>query len=74
MRLNKGRLQAGFLASMEDDMQVPFTGYFVFSCPISRVYSAKFICKFNMGVYPFDTQECTAVFTLKVNQIGSHRI
>ncbi len=34
---------------------------------LSRVYSAKFICEYNMAVYPFDTQKCTAIFVMKGN-------
>ncbi len=34
---------------------------------LSRVYSGKFICEFNMVVYPFDTQRCSAKFTMKGN-------
>ncbi len=34
---------------------------------ISRVYSSKFLCKFDMAVYPFDTQRCQVVFVMKGN-------
>ncbi len=34
---------------------------------ISRVYSKDFICEFDMAHYPFDTQECSAVFVMKGN-------
>ena len=34
---------------------------------ISRVYSTDFICTFDMVWYPFDTQECSAIFVLKGN-------
>ena len=34
---------------------------------LSRVYSDKFICEYDMAVYPFDVQTCTAVFILKGN-------
>ncbi len=33
----------------------------------SRVYSDKFICEYDMSIYPFDTQTCTAIFILKHN-------
>ena len=34
---------------------------------LSRVYSDKFICEYDMAVYPFDVQRCTAVFIMKGN-------
>ena len=34
---------------------------------IERIYSFKFSCDFYMGVYPFDTQKCSAIFVLKSN-------
>ncbi len=34
---------------------------------LSRVYTGKFICEYDMSVYPFDTQKCTAVFIMKGN-------
>ena len=34
---------------------------------LSRVYSSKLICEFNMAVYPFDTQRCSATFIMKGN-------
>ena len=34
---------------------------------ISRIYSSKFICEFDMTSYPFDVQTCSAVFVLKGN-------
>ena len=37
------------------------------SLKISRVYSTKFICKFDMGDYPFDIQRCEAIFVMKGN-------
>ena len=35
---------------------------------LSRVYSSKFICEYDMAVFPFDTQECSATFILKGNE------
>ena len=32
-----------------------------------RTYSERFLCDFDMSVYPFDTQECSAVFIMKGN-------
>ncbi len=34
---------------------------------LSRVYTGKFICEYDMSVYPFDTQKCTAIFIMKGN-------
>ena len=34
---------------------------------ISRVYSTKFICKFDMGLYPFDQQKCQLQMVMKGN-------
>ncbi len=34
---------------------------------ISRVYSSKFLCDFDMCVYPFDTQKCSIIFVMKGN-------
>ena len=34
---------------------------------ISRVYSTKFICKFDMGLYPFDQQTCQLQMGMKGN-------
>ncbi len=34
---------------------------------LTRVYSGKFICDYDMSVYPFDTQKCSAVFIMKGN-------
>ncbi len=34
---------------------------------ISRVYSEKFLCEFDMRVYPFDTQNCTVELIMKGN-------
>ena len=34
---------------------------------ISRVYSSKFLCDFDMSVYPFDSQKCSIVFVMKGN-------
>ncbi len=34
---------------------------------LSRVYSSKFICEYDMAVYPFDSQRCSAIFILKGN-------
>ncbi len=34
---------------------------------LTRVYSAKFICDYDMAVYPFDTQKCHATFIMKGN-------
>ncbi len=33
----------------------------------SRVYSLKFLCEFDMAVYPFDTQSCFATLVMKGN-------
>ncbi len=32
---------------------------------LSRVYSDKFICDYDMTIYPFDKQECFAMFVMK---------
>ncbi len=32
---------------------------------LSRVYSDQFICDYDMTVYPFDKQECSAIFIMK---------
>ncbi len=34
---------------------------------ISRVYSEKFLCEFDMRVYPFDTQNCSVQIVMKGN-------
>ncbi len=34
---------------------------------LSRVYSERFLCEFDMSVYPFDTQTCRVVFVMKGN-------
>ena len=34
---------------------------------LTRVYSGKFICDYDMSVYPFDTQKCSAIFIMKGN-------
>ena len=34
---------------------------------LTRVYSAKFICDYDMTVYPFDTQKCSTIFIMKGN-------
>ncbi len=34
---------------------------------LTRVYSGKFICDYDMSVYPFDTQRCSAIFIMKGN-------
>ncbi len=34
---------------------------------LTRVYSAKFICEYNMAIYPFDSQKCSSIFMLKGN-------
>ncbi len=34
---------------------------------LSRVYSDRFICEYDMAVYPFDSQRCTAIFIMKGN-------
>ncbi len=34
---------------------------------ISRVYSEKFLCEFDMRVYPFDTQNCSVQLIMKGN-------
>lgn len=34
---------------------------------ISRVYSTKFLCDFDMGLYPFDTQKCQINMIMKGN-------
>ncbi len=33
----------------------------------SRVYSQKFLCDFDMSVYPFDTQNCSVILVMKGN-------
>ena len=33
---------------------------------LARIYTTSFTCDFNMALYPFDTQECNMIFTLKV--------
>ena len=33
---------------------------------LARIYTTSFTCDFNMVLYPFDTQECNMIFTLKV--------
>ncbi len=32
---------------------------------LSRVYSDRFICEYDMSVYPFDRQTCVAIFVMK---------
>ena len=32
---------------------------------LDRVYTGKFICEYDMSIYPFDSQKCTAKFILK---------
>ncbi len=32
---------------------------------LTRVYSEKFICDYDMAVYPFDVQKCSTIFTMK---------
>ncbi len=32
---------------------------------LARVYSVKFICDYDMSIYPFDTQKCSAIFIIK---------
>ncbi len=45
---------------------------------ISRVYDSEFLCKFDMATYPFDTQVCSIIITMKgntdnfINIVGSH--
>ncbi len=34
---------------------------------LSRVYTGKFICEYDMSIYPFDTQKCVALFIMKGN-------
>ena len=34
---------------------------------VSRVYSHSFLCDFDMSVYPFDRQSCSAAFVMKGN-------
>jgi len=34
---------------------------------LSRVYYQKFLCEFNMAVYPFDTQTCSIILIMKGN-------
>ncbi len=55
-RRNTTYLHNGYLYSGKDN---PIT--------LSRVYSDKFICEYDMRVYPFDKQACTAIFILKGN-------
>ena len=33
---------------------------------LSRVYSAPYLCNFNMQTYPFDTQKCSIILIMKV--------
>ena len=32
---------------------------------MTRTYDAKFLCKYDLAVYPFDTQNCFMEFRLK---------
>ena len=34
---------------------------------LSRVYSERFLCDFDMSVYPFDTQSCRVTYVVKGN-------
>ncbi len=34
---------------------------------LTRVYSAKFLCDYDMSVYPFDSQKCSCIFLMKGN-------
>ena len=34
---------------------------------ISRVYDSEFLCEFDMAMFPFDTQVCSVVLTMKGN-------
>ena len=34
----------------------------------SRIYTTEFICKFQLGQYPFDTQLCSMVFVIEVKK------
>ena len=34
---------------------------------LTRVYSEKFICDYDMAVYPFDVQKCSTIFIMKGN-------
>ncbi len=34
---------------------------------LTRVYSEKFICDYDMALYPFDVQKCSAIFIMKGN-------
>ncbi|TRY70496.1 hypothetical protein TCAL_02367 [Tigriopus californicus] len=34
---------------------------------ISRVYTVKFLCEFDMNIYPFDSQQCQMQFIMKGN-------
>ncbi len=34
---------------------------------LTRVYSAKFLCDYDMSVYPFDSQKCSSIFLMKGN-------
>ncbi len=34
---------------------------------ISRIYDAEFLCDFNMATFPFDTQQCSIIMTMKGN-------
>jgi hypothetical protein len=36
---------------------------------VSRTYAIEFICEFDMGVYPFDTQKCSIILILKGNSV-----
>ncbi len=34
---------------------------------LARVYTTEFLCNFDMSIYPFDSQKCSAVFVMKGN-------
>ena len=34
---------------------------------ISRVYDSEFLCEYDMAMFPFDTQECSIILTMKGN-------
>ncbi len=34
---------------------------------LTRVYSMEFLCNFDMSIYPFDNQTCSAIFVMKGN-------
>jgi hypothetical protein len=45
---------------------------------IARIYDSEFLCEFDMATYPFDTQVCSIIITMKgntdnfINIVGRH--